>query len=386
MAMRIIHPSDVYRKETIVGTIFGPPGLRKTTLGFTADRPLLLDFDGGVHRASFRKAFVPVDTWDDVLHMEKGDFEGFATVVIDTAGRALDLLALKIMSRDPKMSNKSGGLSLAGFGALKTEFATWLRKLKSFGLNVLLILHSEEKQDGDNTTIRIDAQGASKQEIYKSSDFMGLVSIDHEGAITLTLSPSDTAFGKNPANLPAQKFAKIDPSSTHIARVFSLTLDRINAMTEEQREVSATLEAWRDQVMKASTAEELTALIAQVPTDERVMVNAKRVLNSIAIDKGFWYDKEKSAYVPKPPENVVAMPENVVAMQPPALEQKRQKLVKMFAEKYPDAADLLKAFKKADAACFFKGKLKDARQSPDDLSDMDVAIMSHAIESGQVSI
>lgn len=410
MAMRVVLPSDVYRKDTIVGTIFGPPGLRKTTLGFTADRPLLLDFDGGVHRASYRKAFVPVETWEDVMGMEKSDFEGYATAVVDTAGRALDVLGDFLKKKDPKNSNKSGGLSLQGFGALKSEFSAWLRKLRSYGLNVLLILHSEEKQDGDQTTIRIDAAGASKQEIYKSSDFMGLISIDHEGTITLTMSPSDTAFGKNPANLPAQKFKTIDPSSTHMAKVFSMTLEKINAMTEEQREVSSLLEAFRVKVMEADGAEALTKLVAEAQAlDERVRANAKRVLLSGATDRGFMFDKESGAFKAKaaPPapaapqtakETQAALPEPGPAEdapQEPGEPDKpagngsggpKVKLEAVFAEKYPDVEARTAAFKKADAHLFFKKKLKDARSGIDALGDIDAAIMLAEIQSGALSI
>lgn len=434
MVMKVILPSDVYRKETIVGCIYGPPGLRKTTLGFTADRPLLLDFDGGVHRASFRRAFVPVETWDDVLQMERSDFDGYGTAVVDTAGRAIDALGRKIIERDPKMANKSGGLSLQGFGALKTEFAAWLRKLRGFGLNVLLILHSEEQKDGDSTVVRIDAQGASKQEIYKVSDFMGSITINHEGAIALNLSPSDVAFGKNPANLPPMLFKTIDGSSTHMAKVFSQTLEKINAMTEEQREVSAALEAWRVRIMEAPDAAALTALTKDVPTDPRVTENAKRVLWSVARDRGFTYDKDRGEFVPKD-ANVVKFPAGTPAQEAACAPQaaqdapaeqgggkepdaaptahvaqegslgslrepgdegpdaelspaelKRQRLGAVFAEKYPEPDALMKAFKKADADVFFKGKLRGARSSPADLSDMDVAIMLHAIENNQLSI
>lgn len=414
MALKIVQPSDVYRIETLVGCIYAEPGLRKSTLAQTSDRPLTLDFDRGIHRASFRKAFVPIQSWDDVATMEKSDFDGYATAIIDTAGRSLDSLAVHLIAKDPKNANKSGGLSLQGYGALKTEFAMFLRKLRSYRLNVLLVLHSDEQKDGDSTIVRIDAQGGSKQEIYKVSDFMGRLTINHEGAITLSLSPSDVAFGKNPANLPPLQFKQIEPSSTHMAKVFNMTLEKINAMTEEQREVSAALEVWRDLVLKAADEKALTGLIAKVPDDSRVKENAKKLLMSLAKDKGFVFSKEAAAFVPKAPAAAQGAPQGAPAAQeaptsdpadvgtvtgggneaekepePPQTgpAEVKLKLAAVFEAKYPDDAEaLLGAFRKADALMFWKGKVKNARTSVDELSDIDASMMLQQIEGGKLSI
>jgi len=421
MALRVIQPSEVYTKDHLVGCIYGPPGLLKSTLANTAKNPILLDFDEGIHRAEFRRAFVPVPSWKDVSAMERTDFEPYNTAIVDTAGRALDKLSAYIIEKNPKMANPSGGLSLQGFGVLKVEFATFLNKLKSYGLDILLVVHMQEEKRGDEIVERLDAQGASRQEIYKSADFMGRLSSEPDGTISLNFTPSPTGFGKNPGHLPVMKFTvPISPAARYIETVFEKTKERINALTEEQRVVSAALEAWRDRVNQANSAEELTALIAQVPTDVRVQESAKKVLNSIANDKGYRYDKDKSAFVTKTNGTVAQLPAPQAAQEPqkapepteaPATAQsapqgerepgeegpdeprpqtsndeKRARLQSLFAIKYPEPADLMKAFKQADATCFFKGKLRGARSSPADLSDMDVAIMLHAIDTNQLSI
>lgn len=448
MSMRIIQPDEIYRIDQLVGCIYGAPGLLKTSLAFTAEAPILLDFDLGVHRAAFRRAFVPCESWEAVAAMEKSDFEGYKTVIVDTAGRAIDALGRDIIRRDAKMGNASGGLSLQGFGRLKSEFPAWLKKLKSFGLDIVLIAHMEETRNGDETIERIDAQGASKQEIYKSADFMGRVLIGRDNGMVLNLSPTDAAFGKNPGNLQPVTFKMIDGSSTILAQVIQKTKDRINAMTEEQRAVSGALEAWRVLVADAVGMEtpaaltSLTALVSDVVgLDHRIQDNAKRVLNSLAKDAGYVWDKEKAAFVVKPtPEGgevkseastpaqnaspastggaggdlfggtgeAAAKKENgpkeaketkkgaaaakatkkdpaEPAVDPPAKSgpgEKATALEGIFAAKYPDADARKAAFQALDARTFFKGKTDGARESALHLSEIDAGILLGEIEQG----
>lgn len=438
--LKVIHPSDAHTVDTLVGCLYSPPGLLKTTLAFTARDPLLLDFDHGVHRAEFRRAFVHVERWKDVADMNSADLEPYKTIIVDTAGRALDSLAGSIIDRNPKMGNVAGGLTLQGFGQLKSEFAAWLQRLRSFGKDILLVAHMTEEKRGDDTVERLDMQGASRQEVYKSADFMGRLAIERDGTITMNLSPSDTGFGKNPGNLPVQRFkTPIEPSSRHMEKIFEMTKARINAMTKEQQIVSEALEQWRDRVVAAADASALTALIAEVPTDERLQENAKRVLNSIANDKGFRYDKDAGRFVqktvgtvaqfPGQPTTPVAAPqqpqdagkpsvpisepttpavapggqattvqrerepgddddvEPPLEQQPnPTFEQNRKRLISLFFDKYKEPAKVSQAFRQADAKVFFKGKIRGTREGPAELSDMDVAIMLHAIDSNQLSI
>ncbi len=299
MTLRITKASDPIRIERIVMCVYGAPGLAKTSLAFTADDPLLLDFDNGVHRALFRKDAVRINAWRDVAGMERGDFEGYSTVIVDTVGRALDQLAQDLMENDPKMKNRSGGLSLQGFGALKAQFTQFLNKLKSFGLDVVLIAHMDEQKDGDDKIERIDVQGGSKNEIYKSSDAMGRLVI-REGKRQLLFSPTDAAFGKNPAELDPLVVPRFDAKSRFLGEVIERTKEKINAMTEDQREVAALLTAWTERVHEATTGAAMTALVNDASNlDPRIVDNAKRLLAAYAKDHGFVWDAKKSQFAEK---------------------------------------------------------------------------------------
>ena len=96
--LKITRAADPITVERLNMVIYGPPGIAKTSLAFTADAPLLLDFDKGSHRAANRKDVVRVTAWGDVASMTAEDLAPFKTVIVDTAGRALDALQVGVAS------------------------------------------------------------------------------------------------------------------------------------------------------------------------------------------------------------------------------------------------------------------------------------------------
>lgn len=121
MALKIVKSSDPLKVERLNVVVYAQPGVGKTSIAFTTSNPLLLDFDGGAYRAAHRKDSVQVSAWSDVTGITADDLAPYSTVIVDTAGRALDMLSADIIKRDPK-KGRGGVLSLQGYGALKAEF------------------------------------------------------------------------------------------------------------------------------------------------------------------------------------------------------------------------------------------------------------------------
>lgn len=299
MALKIIKSSDPIRVERLNLCIYGPPGLGKTSLAFTADSPLLLDFDNGAHRAANRKDTVRIQHWGEVAELTADDLSAYSSVIVDTAGRALDSLTADIIRRNPKMG-RGGALSLQGYGALKAEFVAWLKLLNSFGKDVILIAHMDEQRNGDEIIERLDVQGGSKNEIYKAADAMGRLTI-REGKRLLNFSPTDAAFGKNPGQLEPLDIPHPDRDPAFLAGVVRSIKDRLNAMTEEQRQAQQVLETWRESIGAMESPEEFTAAISEV---KKQPVAVQSMFAAAAKSKGFVFDKKTAAYLQPAAEEV----------------------------------------------------------------------------------
>lgn len=294
MALRITKAADPIKVERLNLCIYAQPGIGKTSLAFTAAAPLLLDFDQGAHRASNRKDSVRVNSWDDVAAITEADLADYATVVVDTAGRALDVLTADIIRRNPKLG-RGGVLTLQGYGALKGEFIAWLKGLNGHGKDVVLIAHMDEQRNGDEIIERLDVQGGSKGEIYKAADAMGRIAI-RDGKRYLNFSPTDASFGKNPGQLdPLPIPHKDSPEfATFLAGVVDTIKAKLNALTEEQREAQEVIDGWRVRVRDLLAVEDLNSQLEAVKKAPKA---AQALLADRAKELGFVFDKKAGAYV-----------------------------------------------------------------------------------------
>jgi hypothetical protein len=273
MSLKITRATDPIRVERLNVCIYGQPGAGKTSLAFTASRPLLLDFDNGAHRASGRKDTVQVKVWGDVANIAASDLADFDTVVVDTAGRALDCLSADIMRRDPK-AGRGGALALQGYGKLKAEFVAFLKLVNGFGKDVVLIAHMDEQRNGDDIIERLDVQGGSKGEIYKAADAMGRVFVKG-GVRQLDFSPREGSFGKNPGQLDVLEIPHPDRDPAFLAGVVQAIKDKLNTLTAEQTQAQVDLEKWRLAVADVADADGVNGLLADVhdkPTPIKALV------------------------------------------------------------------------------------------------------------------
>jgi len=244
MALKIVKSSEPIKVNSICVMVYGQPGAGKTSLSFTAESPLLLDFDRGAYRSQFRKDSVQIDTWKDVSDISASDLDGYKTVVVDTVGRLLDVLAVHIVSDNPNMRGYGGALSLQGYGALKSAYAGWLKTLLSYGKDVILIAHDKEEKSGDDLIVRPDIQGGSYGEVFKRAD--GVAYLHKYGKATvLDFSPTDKWVGKNAAKFDTLTVPDFTKDALYMGGVIGKIKDALNSMSEEQVKTMAIVEDWR---------------------------------------------------------------------------------------------------------------------------------------------
>lgn len=291
MSLKIIKSSDPIRVERLNLCLYAPPGVGKSSLAFTAESPLLLDFDEGAHRAANRKDSVRAQNWSDVADLTAEDFAPYKTVIVDTAGRALDKLTADIIRRNPK-AGRGGALTLQGYGTLKAEFTAWLRMINGFGKDVVLIAHMDEQRNGDEIVERLDVQGGSKGEIYKAADAMGRIAI-RDGKRVLLFSPTDAAFGKNPGQLDPIDIPKPEMDPDFLAGVVQAIKDRLNMLTEEQATAQQVLESWRVIIAGLTDASDFNDKLAGVKEAPKA---AQALFGRAAKEKGLTFDAKAGQY------------------------------------------------------------------------------------------
>src|SRR5690606_32128375 len=145
MALKITKATDSIEVKNLTVCIYAAPGIGKSTLAFTSDSPLLIDFDQGAYRAGNRGDVVQVSSWSDVANITAEDLKPYKTLVVDTAGRALDALTAAIIADNPKMG-RGGALTPQGLRALKARLIARTKMHRSLRLAVRLPPHADAQR------------------------------------------------------------------------------------------------------------------------------------------------------------------------------------------------------------------------------------------------
>lgn len=290
----ITKASDPIEVKTLCLTIYSQPGLGKTSLSFTASRPLLLDFDKGAHRAVDRRDVVQVTDWNEIANIKAADVADYDTVVIDTAGKALDTLAQDIIKNNSRLAF-GGALNQQGWGQLGVRFGAFLRLVRGFGKDVILIAHMDEQKDGDAIKERLKVQGGSKDLLLTDSDVIARISIFNKER-HLIFSPTETSFGKDPAGLVSMPIpdAKDPAFQTCMAEIIQSVKDKLNAMSDAQL-AHKTEVAWFSQILpEIKTADDINEILGRA---KRAGKDVAKMVVARAADLGLEYDAATAGYV-----------------------------------------------------------------------------------------
>ena len=288
MALKIITQSEPMKVNNLTICLYAPPGYGKTSTAFTAKNPLLLDFDNGAYRSQFRKDTVPIERWTDITALTEEDLKPYDTVIVDTVGRALDMLSTEILKANAKGTTRNNGLELSqqGYGLLKTRFINWLKLLRSFGKDVVLLSHMIEEKKNEEFVERLDIVGGAKNEVYKVADLMGRL-VQAEKQRVLDFNPSSTGFGKNPVGLPIINVPNYKQEPNFLAEIIEQVKNELNAQSEQAKQEQKVLDELHAKLSEMVTLEEFNGAIN--PDAPKLH---KKLLIDYARKAGFVFDVE----------------------------------------------------------------------------------------------
>lgn len=306
MALNIVTSVQPLNVENIITFIYGDPGIWKTSLAFTAKNPILFDFDKGAYRASNRKDTVQIGSWQEVATFTAQDLVNYDTIIIDTAGRALDMI-IDSLKTDSRNTTRGGQLSMQGYGKLGGIFTDWLKMLRGMGKDIVLLAHASEDKDGDNVIKRPDMVGGSKKEAYKIADMMAYMTTQQSqnGDIkVLNFMPSSTYLAKDSGQIGNVKIVPMTEAPNQLANIIQATKNHINSLSAEAAKAQQELDNLRNDLLDADTTSDLDELKADLDKSHPLYKEMALSVMSRSKALGFIYDKSSDSFIE--PEPVVA--------------------------------------------------------------------------------
>jgi hypothetical protein len=199
MAIKKANELDYANKKMSI-IIQGSPGVGKTTLAQSAPKVLTIDADNGMCRVKpqHRQDASVCSTFDEVkadIEAAKGQYE---TIVIDTGGALIEMMKQYVVDnpKDFKGGAKAtGGISLQGFGFVKTLWNDFTADLRR-NFNVVVLFHESAERNGDDGTFyQIVCEGSTRNTVYQSADLAARLFINN-GQRYLGFTPTEQYSAK----------------------------------------------------------------------------------------------------------------------------------------------------------------------------------------------
>lgn len=295
--------------KNIVLIISGMPGVGKSTLALSAPDVMLVDADEGMSRVNpeHRKPSSISKTYEEMLSDVRSSVGRYKTIVIDTGGALIDLMKDWAIRTEPKASKNNGGISLQGFGVVKTEFLRLFKELRT-NFNVVMLFHEQKEKQDEDVFYDLMCEGSAKTLVWQPAD-LGAHMFINNGERFLGFTPTANYNAKSAYGIKGiVKIPELRPGdpNTFLADLFKNV--RSNQAAEHDS-IKGQQEAYED-VMKAGIAlvsgvespEDATTAISEIKQMSHSLTSQKELeaaFKAKVKELGFTWDKAAMAYVVK---------------------------------------------------------------------------------------
>ena len=144
------------------------------------------------------------------------------------------------------------------------RFGAYLRLLRGFGKDIILIAHMTEKQDGDVIKERLKIPGGSQDLVLTDSDVIGRISI-HNEVRNLVFSPTETAFGKDPIGVGSMELPDVSsPEFPTLMQDIAVRIkEGLNSLPEAQVARKGEVEWFKEVLPTVVTDEGINDLLSR---------------------------------------------------------------------------------------------------------------------------
>jgi phage nucleotide-binding protein len=311
MTIKIVKSNESIPVTNISMLIYGESGVGKTTLAFTSNKALILDFDNGVKHIAMRNGndIIQIKKWQDVEDLTLDVLAPYDTIIVDTIGKMSDTLKPYVLNKFPTYG-KNGTPNQKGWGELKQQITSWKNMLMKSGKDIIILAHVVEEKDGDNIKKRFKMEGSTKDDIRADVDMIGYMCTDGDKRI-IDFNPTDFKIGKNRGKIPSQEVK--EDHKTFLADLLEFTKSSMNAKSEEMVQAEFKFDEALNLICLAEIADDFNKLL----THKLIAGKAgNKILKTKLIDEakvnGLAYHVESKCFSP-----IVSIPESVA---PPANE------------------------------------------------------------------
>lgn len=320
MAIKKANELDL-TKDRLSILLYGRPGVGKTTLALSANKPLLIDLEYGVSRveACYRKDTLQAERelsdgeqYESLIKdLTTEDLSDYNTLILDSIGKFMEIVTPVVIKENPVNAQKDGKtLSLKGYGAIATKFKEFTKLVKSLGKDIIWIAHCTEVQDGDLVKTRITIPGSTKDSIWDDIDLGGFIEFQgKQRVIHFTPTQSYDAKGTNGVNgtfdVPALKDTKSGGRLEDNHFINDLIQVYKNDKIEAQKQYSEGVKEYEEamkilpEIQAISNVDELNAMIEKLANVKHALTSEKELktyFKEKVKELGATYDKETKRY------------------------------------------------------------------------------------------
>lgn len=306
----IVTPDKLdFADKNIIMILAGLPGVGKTTLALSAPDTILIDTDRGMARVNpaHRKTSAQINTYQELLDdLEKlKKTKQYKTVIIDTTGELIELMKAWAVETDPNARKKNGGISLQGYGVVKSEYLRLSADLRRL-FNVIFVFHVTREKNNDDITYELVCEGAARTMVWQPADLGAYMQIIN-GDRYLGFSPTDqysakAAYGiKGLVKLPELADGDKNDFLTHLFATVrkNLTTESVSYNSDKIKYDEAM--ALGQHIIKAvkspSDINRATGDLATVPHALTSEVELKQALMTHLNDLGWVWDKKAKEWL-----------------------------------------------------------------------------------------
>lgn len=324
----IVKPENMtFADKKIRMLIAGFPGIGKTTLALSAPKPLYIDVDLSAERINrevlnmaegvtqprdyeeLRKD-LGIGASDLELQAVKGSLQDFETIVIDTGGKLLTIMGQYGRKIEPKYGQRDGSLSLKGYGWLGKEFQRFLDHcIYQLDKHIVIIFHTVEDKDGDDTKLRIKAEGSSKNSVWEVMDLGGFMEM-RGNTRTIGFSNCERYYAKGTRGINGvMTIPELSPGTPN--NFLTKLFEKYNAVSAKETEQAAADKAAYDAAMEQARkiidgltdADSVNSAITGFKAIPHALTSGKEagvLWNNKVKSLGLMFDKVLNKYTPIP--------------------------------------------------------------------------------------